>query len=298
MIGIYKITNKQNGKAYIGQSVNIKKRWEEHKYSDKSDSLIHRAIKKYGIDSFCFEVLCECEKSELNELEVKYISEHGTMHPNGYNLKSGGGQGIEYSEASKKKMSESMKGRSGWRHSEETKKKIGDALRGRKRPKEVVEKTRLALIGRPLSEEHKEKLRDANRGRYFSQETREKIGSAHRGKKKGPLSEEQRARLSQSLKGINAGENNPAKRPEVRAKISEKAKGRKPSEETRRKLSEAHRNISDETRAKMSASHKGKSMPKYPWRYPDGHIVYMPNNISARFVREGKGIVRVQDEEK
>lgn len=298
MIGIYKITNKHNGKAYIGQSVNIKKRWEEHKYSDKSDSLIHRAIKKYGIDSFCFEVLCECEKSELNELEVKYISEHGTMHPSGYNLKSGGGQGIEYSEASKKKMSESQKGRSGWHHSEETKKKIGDAHRGRKRPSESVEKMRKALTGRHLSPEHVEKLRIAGLGRKQTPESIEKTRRALLGRKHGPLSEETKKKLSEALRGTKMGDSNPAKRPEVRAKISAKSKGRKPSEETLRKLSEIRRNISDETRAKMSASHKGKSMPKYPWRYPDGHIVYMPNNISARFVREGKGIVRVQDEEK
>lgn len=297
MIGIYKITNKHNGKAYIGQSVDIEKRWWEHKYS-KTDSLIHRAIKKYGIDSFCFEVLCECEKGELNELETKYISEHGTMHPKGYNLKSGGGQGVEYSEISKKRISESQKGRVGWHHSEETKKKIGDAHRGRKRPAESVEKMRKALTGRHLSPEQIERLRTMNLGRKQTPEAIEKSRMARLGKKRGPLSEEHKKKLSESLRGTKMGDSNPAKRPEVRAKISEKSKGRKPSEETLRKLSEIRRNISDETRAKMSASHKGKSMPKYPWRYPDGHIVYMPNNISARFVREGKGIVRVEDEEK
>lgn len=58
---------------------------------------------------------------------------------------------------------------------------------------------------------------------------------------------------------------------------------------------------------KITNKHNGKAYIgqsvniKKRWEereYPDGHIVYMPNNISARFVREGKGIVRVQDEEK
>ena len=298
MIGIYKITNLVNGKVYVGQSIDIEKRWMEHKYSHTRLSLIGRALHKYGIDSFSFEVVCECDKSELNDKEQEYIAKYDCMHPNGYNLKSGGGQCVVYSEESKRKMSESQKLHTGWHHTEETKKKIGDAHRGRKRPVESVEKMRKALTGRHLSPEHVEKLRIAGTGRKQTPESIEKTRRALLGRKHGPLSEETKKKLSEALRGTKMGDSNPAKRPEVRAKISEKSKWRKPSEETRRKLSEAHRNISDETRAKMSAAHKGKSMPKYPWRYPDGHIVYMPNNISARFVREGKGIVRVQDEEK
>lgn len=296
MIGIYLITNLLNGKKYVGQSVDIKKRWNEHKYHDNS-MLVHRAIAKYGIDNFKFEVICECTKGELNELEKKYIQEYNSMHPNGYNLKTGGGQCIEYCEASKRRMSEAQKKHVGWHHSEETKQKIGNAHRGRKRPAESVEKMRKALTGRHLSPEHVEKLRIASTGRRQTPEAREKTRMANLGKKRGPLSEEHKRKLSELLRGTKMGDSNPAKRPEVRAKISEKAKGRKPSEETRQKLSEIRRNMSAETKAKMSASHKGKSMPKYPWRYPDGHIVYMPNNISARFVREGKGIVRVNENE-
>lgn len=298
MTGIYKITNLVNGKVYIGQSIDIEKRWMEHKYAHTKHSLIGRALHRHGIGSFSFEVICECDKSELNDKEKEYIAKYDCMHPNGYNLKSGGGQCVVYSEESKRKMSESQKLHTGWHHSEETKRKIGDAQRGKKRPREGVEKMRVSLTGRHLSKEHREKLSAATKGRKRPPETVEKVRLALLGKKRGPLSDEHKKKLSEKLKGTKMGDSNPAKRPEVRAKISEKSKGRKPSEETLRKLSEIRRNISDETRAKMSASHKGKSMPKYPWRYPDGHIVYMPNNISARFVREGKGIVRVEDAEK
>ena len=45
--GIYKITNQINGKCYIGQSVNIKRRWQEHyKFNSREqDAVIHQAFK-------------------------------------------------------------------------------------------------------------------------------------------------------------------------------------------------------------------------------------------------------------
>ena len=91
MVGIYKITNKINGKAYVGQSVHIEERWRQHK-NQHSDSLIHQAIKKYGIDNFIFEVLEECEndKQILNAREEYWIKHFNTIKPNGYNKTSGG----------------------------------------------------------------------------------------------------------------------------------------------------------------------------------------------------------------
>lgn len=59
MIGIYKITNNINNKIYIGQSVHIKRRWAEH-CKPSSDSLISKAIKKYGKDNFTFEIIEKC----------------------------------------------------------------------------------------------------------------------------------------------------------------------------------------------------------------------------------------------
>lgn len=61
MIGIYKITNLVNGHSYIGLSTHIEDRWEYHKNSynwnrEKNKSL-YKAILKYGIDNFSFEIL-------------------------------------------------------------------------------------------------------------------------------------------------------------------------------------------------------------------------------------------------
>lgn len=88
MIGIYKITNKLNNKIYIGQSIHILQRWEEHKYQE-CNSAIHQAIKKYGIDNFTFEIIEECDQSLLDEKEIYWIKYYNS-YKEGYNLTPGG----------------------------------------------------------------------------------------------------------------------------------------------------------------------------------------------------------------
>ena len=79
MIGIYKITNKVNYKVYIGQSINIEERWKHHKlyYSNKKlkeyNTKFYRAIRKYGIENFDFEIIEECPIELLNEREKYWI---------------------------------------------------------------------------------------------------------------------------------------------------------------------------------------------------------------------------------
>lgn len=70
--GIYKITNTINNRCYIGQSINIRKRWIGHKNS-KCDYPLYRAFKKYGIENFTFEILEECKKEDLDKREEYYI---------------------------------------------------------------------------------------------------------------------------------------------------------------------------------------------------------------------------------
>jgi group I intron endonuclease len=95
MVGIYKITNKINGKAYIGQSTNIKRRWNVHKNASVNPNgkcyeyPLYRAMRKYGLDNFTFEVVEECKKSELNEREIFYIQKYNT-YADGYNQDNGG----------------------------------------------------------------------------------------------------------------------------------------------------------------------------------------------------------------
>jgi group I intron endonuclease len=94
---IYKITNLQNEKVYIGQSVDPEKRWKQHKTGVGSRA-VSEAIKKYGLDSFSFEVLCWTDTSQADAEEEKLIKEFDSYR-NGYNLTIGGG-GVRVLEAS------------------------------------------------------------------------------------------------------------------------------------------------------------------------------------------------------
>ena len=95
--GIYKITNLINQKSYIGQSVDIERRWKDHrKRVQTGDNVLYRAIRKYGIDNFSFEVIQECSPKELNELERYYVNLYDTYY-NGYNSTLGGDSSRCYS---------------------------------------------------------------------------------------------------------------------------------------------------------------------------------------------------------
>ena len=76
MIGIYKITNPK-GKVYVGQSINIEKRWKTYKRAQPNElrdqrKLLH-SLNKYGSENHIFEVLEECLESVINEKEIFWI---------------------------------------------------------------------------------------------------------------------------------------------------------------------------------------------------------------------------------
>ena len=92
---IYKITNKQNNKCYIGQTVrDVHIRWSEHirlanKLKSNDCSAIHYALSKYGISNFTFEVIDECNNDLLDNKETYWISFYNSFY-DGYNLTKGG----------------------------------------------------------------------------------------------------------------------------------------------------------------------------------------------------------------
>ena len=102
--GIYKITNKINGHYYIGQSVDIDKRFREHCFSarhfdDKDhNSPIHLAIAKYGENNFTLELLENCDKTELNEREVYWIRLLEATKNGNYNILTGGQDRIKFDD--------------------------------------------------------------------------------------------------------------------------------------------------------------------------------------------------------
>ncbi|MEZ9709154.1 GIY-YIG nuclease family protein [Vibrio breoganii] len=93
---VYQITNAVNGKQYIGHTTNIEKRKAHHFGADynKSEKPLYVAMRKDGIENFSFEVLerFKSQKAMLDE-EERLIGSLNTLHPNGYNLTSGGETG-------------------------------------------------------------------------------------------------------------------------------------------------------------------------------------------------------------
>lgn len=77
MIGIYKITNKINGKSYYGSAKDIKRRWTRHKsqlnHNRHENRILQRAWNKYGNINFSFEIVELCEMENLLEYEQKYL---------------------------------------------------------------------------------------------------------------------------------------------------------------------------------------------------------------------------------
>ena len=90
---IYKATNTINNKCYIGQTIhplNTRKYNHRFKASKPTKSYFHRAIHKYGWDSFIWETLCECKnQKELDEMEYHYIKQY-KMLGDVYNITDGG----------------------------------------------------------------------------------------------------------------------------------------------------------------------------------------------------------------
>ena len=107
MIGIYKIQNKVTDKVYIGKSVNIEKRWIQHRChlnnNVHANDYLQKAWNKYGENGFNFSVLCECEESVLDEKEIYYINLYkATDRSYGYNLREGGDGGAMSQETIEK----------------------------------------------------------------------------------------------------------------------------------------------------------------------------------------------------
>lgn len=104
---IYKITNKVNGKIYIGQTKKkLAVRWAEHKnlafHIKKKSTIFHKAIKKYGPENFQIEEFATCFNIDsINFLEEEIIKNFNSIYPFGYNMTFGGKTSKRSSKAKK-----------------------------------------------------------------------------------------------------------------------------------------------------------------------------------------------------
>ena len=106
---LYKITNKINNKKYIGITNSYKRRFRQHKTNHSPNSLICKAIQKYGENNFTFEVLKEnLSIQQACQLEQQYIKNENSLVPNGYNISKGGNINIGSSNGRAKLTNEEV----------------------------------------------------------------------------------------------------------------------------------------------------------------------------------------------
>jgi group I intron endonuclease len=116
MCGIYVIKHLESGKVYVGQSVDIHRRWRQHRNTKPQNSacMLHTDLAKYGRDAFVLEVLKECAPDELTKWEQHFLDELKPFDPEiGYNLLrvAGFNPRGRRSEAFRKACSDRLKGK-------------------------------------------------------------------------------------------------------------------------------------------------------------------------------------------
>ena len=172
---IYKITCLTNGKGYVGWTKNTpKRRFNTHVYQamhNRTEYLLHKAIRKYGRDQFSIEVLYSSNDLKLvKDLEARYIKEQNTFYQtgHGYNMTEGGD------------------GTLGYKFSEEAKRRIGLVHKGKPKSSEQRKKMSIARLGWHPSDETKSKMSAAKKGKPLTPEHVQKIAKANRGQKRTP----------------------------------------------------------------------------------------------------------------
>jgi len=163
IIGIYKITSPSN-KVYIGQSVNVKKRWCSYDERTAGPHLIN-SFNKYGFDNHMFEVIEECSVEYLNERET-YWKQCELDKVNG-----------DYSKVLFCGLHDNGAGP----RSEQTKIRIGKANKGKKRTEECKQKISNFQKGRPKPEGYSEKLSQILKGKTRSDEAKQRMSDAKKG---------------------------------------------------------------------------------------------------------------------
>ncbi len=256
-IGIYEIRNIINGKMYVGSSVSIEDRFNQHKSNEISSENLQKDIKKFGIKNFEFNILEICERRELEEKEKFWILKY-------WDLK------VLYNKS--RNTYDSSRRRKGKECPTYGKK---NGLYGVPLSKERIELIRKIHLGKSLSEEHKRKIGKGNKGKTVKDSTKELLRKVNSGSKNYMYgkygenhhnfgkthSKETKQKISENLKDRFVGDKNPMW-------------GKKLTEEHRDKLRKAYENRdvkgennpfygkthSEETRRKISDAGKGRKL--------------------------------------
>ena len=256
MYTVYSITNKLNGKRYIGISCDYKRRWYQHLWAlqnNKHNNIkLQNSYNLHGEDNFEFSILeqLDCTFDEAAKLEVDYIAKFDSCN-NGYN-QSFGGDGTDFAKVSdetKRKIADSMMGNTyslGIKRSDDTKKKMSESmkhccdmedrkLRGSKTLKNLWKDPQFRdkmlqknlgntyNLGKHHSEETKKKLSDDRLG-----ENNPFFGKTHSDDTKAKLSNisTERWKDSNYVELVNKRRNDAMHTDEYRQKQSELSRGR------------------------------------------------------------------------
>lgn len=214
--GIYFIISLVDNKRYVGRSVDIHRRLNEHKRelnkNIHDNKHLQNAWSKYGASNFIFVpfLFCDAETAIVEEQKQLdfYNNQESRLLFNISKSSMAGPSEIEHRRA----ISEG----------------------GRKRApitEETRAKLKVARARKIFSEEERAKISAASKGRKHTEETRKKLSEMQKGKK---LSEEHKKKISEAGKGKPQSE-------ETKRKISQKNTGKKRTDEARKKMSDAHK---------------------------------------------------------
>ena len=136
MVGIYKITN-PNGRIYIGQSTDVKGRWNKYsKLHCKDQPSLYSSLKKYGWEKHTKEIIEECKANDLDTQEIYWGEHYNVLSNKNLNCRLGRGFGSYDSEETKIKKRLCHLGRENY-----------------------------WLKGKPLTQEHKDKITKSKTGK-------------------------------------------------------------------------------------------------------------------------------------
>lgn len=212
-VGVYKILNTVNGKCYVGSSIHLTKRWNNHRsmlrLGTHDNIHLQAAWNKYSETAFAFSVIEFCERANLLAVEQKWIDALD-VYASGYNRRplASSCMGTKYDDARRERHRAIMsspevraklsKVRRGAVLSEEHRAKISLGCKGRIITDEARENYRRAAKGRIISPEQRAKIAASKTGKGHSIEARQKISAALRARP--PISDETREKLRRAAK--------------------------------------------------------------------------------------------------
>lgn len=192
--GIYKIHNIVNNKMYIGSSIEIYGRWQDHKkelrHNYHTNKRLQHSWNKYGEDKFVFEILENVgNKENLLDREQYWMNYYDSYNRDiGFNINpiASSQLGFKHSDESKRKMSESRKGEKhhlyGKFHSDESKQKMSKSHTGKKHNDETKQKMSndrmkhvSSLKGRKQTKEHIQKRIESIKNKKYKENNNEHI---------------------------------------------------------------------------------------------------------------------------